>query len=81
VLSANFEAMTRTLTHRAPAGREQWTVPNPIGTLDAADGGPAGSIVLGGESGAAYSPAVVKLDAAGTVVWQRDVGTLPRYMK
>lgn len=81
VLSANSEAMTRTLTYRDPAGREQWTVPNPVGTLDAADGGPAGSIVLGGKSGAAYSPAVVKLDAAGTVVWQRDVGTLPQYMK
>lgn len=81
VLSANSEAMTRTLTYSDPAGREQWTVPNPVGELDAADGGPAGSIMLGGKGGAAYGPTVVKLDAAGSVVWQRDVGTLPRYMK
>lgn len=64
VLSVSYEGMKQTLTYRDPAGREQWAVPNPIGMLDAADGGPAGSVVLGGRNGADYSPAIMKLDAA-----------------
>ena len=81
VVSANSAAMTQTLTRRDPAGQEQWTVPNPFSKLYAGDGGPAGSMVLGGRRGSDYAPAVIKLDAAGTVVWQRDVGTLPQYMQ
>ena len=80
VLSINVQAMPMTLTYRDPAGQEQWTVPDPISVLDVADGGPAGSTVLGGRE-ISWGPVVMKLDAAGTVVWQRDVWTLPRYMK